>query len=111
MAALTVSQISAAGLTFPSLATNGGAAGDTFANTGKEFIEIRTAGTAATVTFVTPNTVGGLAIADQAVVMPATGTTLCGPFAPGLYNDSSGNVGITYNGTAGVTLGVFRLPV
>jgi hypothetical protein len=109
MATLTPNSIVATGLTVPAFSSPG-SGGDTFANDGRTFLEARTAGTASTVTITTPNSIGGLGIADQTVVLAATATAMIGPFPPALYNDSAGNVGLSYNGTAGLTLGVFRLP-
>lgn len=43
-----------------------------------------------TVTIQTPATQGGLAVADQAVVVPAGETWCIGPFTPNLYDRASG---------------------
>ncbi len=56
----------------------------------------------AIITITTPNTVGLLAIADQTFTVPATtGKVWAGPFPPGIYNDTSGDIDIvTDEGTA-----------
>lgn len=48
------------------------------------------AGGAHTVTLVTPGTVGGLAITDQAISVPLSSTRFIGPLDPDVYNQPSG---------------------
>lgn len=62
------------------------------ANNGEVFLIARNADGAAphTVTIVTPGTVGGLAITDQAVAVPASSTRLIGPLDPDVYDQPSG---------------------
>lgn len=110
MSALTVNQIAKEGLTVPAFSAPG-AGGDSFQNTGREYVELRLGGSVnSTVTFQTPLSITGLALADQAVVLTAPGTVKCGPFAPSVFNDAGGNVNISYNGTANLTVAAFRLP-
>jgi hypothetical protein len=83
------------------------AGGDKFKNTGRQYVRIRNSSgsNAYTVTFVTAGTVKGIAIADVAVSVPAgVGTTrVVGPFDEGVFNDSNGDVSITYSGSAPAT--------
>ena len=62
------------------------------ANNGEVVIVARNADGAAphTVTLVTPGTVGGLAITDQAVSVPASSTRFIGPLDPDVYDQPSG---------------------
>lgn len=61
-------------------------------NNGEVFLIARNADASNphTVTVVTPGTVGGLAITDQAVVVAASSTKLIGPLDPDVYNQPSG---------------------
>jgi len=111
MATLIVVDVVIGGVDLPVGVTPTAVGGtDTFTNDGNVLAKVVTAGTAATVTFVTPGTLYGLAIADATVVLPATGTKMIGPFQPGLYNDTSGNCSVSFGGTAGVTIGLIRKP-
>lgn len=69
----------------------------------------------ATVTAVTPITVGGHAVEDQPVTVNASETHLIGPFDPSVYNHRSGSdEGAVYiNGSGAVAdlvIQAFRLP-
>jgi hypothetical protein len=83
-----------------------------FVNDGRTIICALNTGTAATLTFLTPGTVGGLAIADLAVSVPihATKVALIGPFPPGIYNQSDGKVYVDVDDDTNLSLGAFRLP-
>jgi len=62
-------------------------------NDGDVFIEAQNTDTVPhTVTIVTPGSVGGLAVADQVVAVPASSTREIGPLAPGVYNNGDGTV-------------------
>lgn len=59
----------------------------------------------ATITIVTPKTLGGLALTDQTFTVPATtGKVWAGPFPPDIYNDTSGDMDITTNEGTGLTI-------
>ena len=108
MAVLTVQQIARAGVVPAFAAAAGG--GDSFPNTGNEYVEVVNGDASdKTVTFVTPNTVDTLAIADRPEVVAAGTRQKFGPFPPGTYNDSNDRVGITYSDVTGVTVGVFKI--
>ena len=48
------------------------------------------------VTIVTPKTIQGLAVDNRSITVTASGGDIfVGPFAPGIYNDSNGNVEFT----------------
>ena len=83
-----------------------------FVNDGRTLIAVLKTGGTCVMTFETPGTVDGLAIADQAVT-PATHATrvvLIGPFPPGVYNQSNGLVYINITDETTFSLGAFRLP-
>ncbi len=86
--------------------------GDSFVNTGVELVAFKNASVGdITVTFVTPVTVDGLAVADRTVVVAAASTKLVGPFPPGWYNDtfiSGGAVNMTYSGVTTFTVTVIK---
>jgi len=66
---------------------------------------VKTGAGAATITVVTPNTVGGLAIAEQTFVVPATtGNVWAGPFDPGIYNDASGDLDVSTSEDTAITV-------
>lgn len=108
MAILTVAEIARAGVANTLTAAAGG--GDSFANDGRTYFEILNGGGGAiTVTFVTQQTVDGLAVADLAVSVAAGARTKVGPFPPSIYNDANGRVQVTYSGVTTVTVNPFRL--
>ncbi len=45
----------------------------------------------ATVTIATPQTVGGLAVADQAIALAVSQSKICGPYPPEIYNQPAGD--------------------
>jgi hypothetical protein len=74
------------------------------------FLDVENAGSETTVTVDTPGTVDGLAVANLAVVVPATtGKKRIGPFPPDTYNQPDGTIKVTYSSVADVTIGAFRL--
>ncbi len=66
---------------------------------------VKTGAGAAVVTVVTPNTVGGLAIAERTIAVAATtGLVWAGPFDPGIYNDSNGDLDVSTDEDTGITV-------
>lgn len=80
-------------------------------NDGKTFLHFKKSGAGAcTVTFVTPGTVDGLAVADRTVSVPATtGDVMVGPFPRRIYNDSDGELAFTLSEITGLTVAVLTL--
>lgn len=108
MAILTPTAVSRAGNPLTSTAASAG--GDSFPNTGKEFLVIKNGGAAAiTVTLDIQQTVDGQAVTDKTVSVAAGATVLIGPFPTGIYNDANGRVNITYSSVTNVTVDVFSL--
>lgn len=64
---------------------------------------------AKTVTVATPGTVGDLAIADAAQVIPAGGNALI-PLKATYRDPATGRAGITYSAVTSVTVAVLQLP-
>jgi len=108
MAVLTVQTVSRSGLQ-PSLAAAAGG-GDSFANTGNEFVYISNGGGGSiTLTIVTQSTVDGQAVADRTVSVPAGESRFVGPFPTSHYNDANGRVQLTYSGVTSVTVAICKL--
>jgi hypothetical protein len=111
MALLTIQTItrSGTGLTPALVAAAGG--GDTFVNTGAQFVEINNAsGAPITVTFAIPFSVEGQTIPGKAVAIPAGQRRFIGPWPVSYYNDAStpSVLTMTYSGVTSLTVGVFQ---
>lgn len=63
---------------------------------------------AITVTLVTQGTVDSQAVADRTVTVAAGAIKLIGPFPTATYNDSSGNVQVTYSAVTSITVGAVQ---
>lgn len=104
MAVLTSQEIVRTGLN-PSYSSAAGA-GDSFANTGTEFIHVKNgSGSSMNVTVETTVTVDSLDVEDLVVAVPAAGERLIGPFPCRWYGTS---VGISYSDETSVTLAVIK---
>ena len=80
-----------------------------FPNSGKEFVLVKKGVGALTMTVATPRTVDGLAVADRDVTVPANTDRLIGPFDPAVYNDSDGEVSLTFDSVATLSVAVIRI--
>lgn len=78
------------------------AGGDLVPNNGRTLLEILNGGAVGSVvvTVATPATMNGLAIADVTLTIPKTtgNTFIAGPFDPNLFNNSGGQLALTYSG-------------
>lgn len=84
--------------------------GNMFANDGNVAVHIKNAsGAPVTATFQTPAKVGGVDVAELAVSVPAGSDRLVGPFATGVFNQSTGEVYVDFSAQASVTLAVIRI--
>jgi len=109
MATLTVQTAVLAGVT-PSYAACAGG-GDDFLNTGREMVHIKNgSGGALVVTFVTPKTYQGVALADPTVSVGAGSEEMIGPFPPGIFNGAAALLSMTYSGVTSLTIAVIKLP-
>jgi len=65
---------------------------------------------ACTVTVQTPVQVGGLAVAERTINVPATtGDVAAGPFPASIYNDGSGDLRVTLSEITGLTIAALRV--
>jgi hypothetical protein len=62
-----------------------------------------------TLTFATPLTVDGLAVADRTVVVTAAEERLIGPFPTEIYGQSDGTIHVDYSDVTSVTVAALRL--
>lgn len=109
MAILTAATVSRAGVDVAGAAAD--AAGDEWANTGYEFVQVRNASAGVvTVTLDIRATLDGATVTDPTVSLAAGETKIIGPFPTGLYNDANGRARIAYSAVASVTTRVLKLP-
>lgn len=91
-----------------------GSATDTYLipNNGRVFLHVKKTGAGdCTVTVVTPNTTDTLALADYtATVLATVGDKMIGPFPMSIYNNSAGQIAVTFSEVTGLTFAVLRLP-
>ena len=105
MAALTIQAVVKDGLEATFASADAG--GDTFANTGAEFVHIKNGGgSQITLTIATSKTVDGLTVPDRTVAIPAGEERYVGP----LLTDTHGStVSLSYSAVTSVTLAVLQL--
>ena len=115
MATLTVQALSpTAGL--PSVAGSYAAVaggGDVFPNNGKTWVQFKNTNAATrTVTFgVNGKAPGGFSITPPTITVPVTtGESIFGLFDPTIFNNSSGQVAMTYDASANLSALVVSLP-
>jgi hypothetical protein len=83
--------------------------GDEFVNTGNDFIHIKNgAGGAQTVTIATPVVTDGLAVAENAIAIPAGEERMIGILPKTTYNDGDAKVQLTYSAVTSLTIGIFK---
>lgn len=111
MATLTVNSVTQAGFRDDNALVSAAGGGDAFAPGPDVFVRVNNGGgSPITVTFATPGTVGGLAIADGGGSVTNAQSRLFGPFPAELYADTTtGLVTTTYSGVTTVTVGAFRI--
>ena len=105
---LAVQQVARTGLTPSFSAAN--VDGHNVANDGKVVLEVKNgSGAPINVTFQTPGSVDGNAIADLVVAVPAGGDKICGPFPPGIYNQADGTMYVDFSAVTTVTVAALRM--
>lgn len=109
MATLTVAAAARTGVDIVGVAPD--AAGDEWANTGKEVLLVNNASAGSiNVTLDIKSTVDGAAVTDPVVAVGAGVTKMIGPFPTGIYNDSgTGRAKATCSATASVTVKVMQV--
>lgn len=111
MAVLTVNTVDRAGTLGDPVATAlvacaGG--GDSFPNTGKEYILFFNGDAAPkTLTEVVQATVDGQPVTSRALTVPAGAYRLLGPYPTATYNDGNGRMNFTYSAVTSCKIGVF----
>ena len=113
MATLTVNTVNAqAGFRDDNALVAAAGGGDAFAAGSDTYVRILNGGGAPiTVTFATPGSVGGNAIADGGGSITNAQSKMFGPFPGELFQDpTTGLVTTTYSSATSVTIGVFRIP-
>ena len=80
-------------------------------NNGRVFLHFKKSEAVdAVVTIETPITVGGLAVAEQTVTIPATtGDKFVGPFPKNIFNDGDGEIIFSADNIAGLTVACLEL--
>lgn len=80
-------------------------------NNGRVLLHFIKAGAgSATITIVTPKTIGSLAVADLTFTVAASGgVEFAGPFNPEIYNDASGDMDISTSEDTGITVQAIRI--
>ena len=99
------------GLTFGAAASGG----DVFANDGETYFAVTNGGgSSVTVTITAQNTsttktgFGTVTKANGGAAVAAGDTDVFGPFPTGAFNNSSGQVAVTYSGVTSVTVAAFK---
>jgi hypothetical protein len=110
MAVLTPHVVPQAGLRYDNLLVPASSGGDSCPTGGGVLLLVKNADSAShTVTLVTPQTVSGLAVADQTVSVPAGAETAI-PLIDKLYRDpETGLASVTYDAVTSVTVAVVRV--
>ncbi|RJQ26329.1 MAG: hypothetical protein C4589_09845 [Peptococcaceae bacterium] len=108
MATLSVQKISLTGLGPTFVAASAG--GDIFANNSHVYLHVKNGDTAAkTVTVNSQRQCDQGFDHDIAVSVPASGERLIGPFNTSRFNNTDGNVEVTYSAVTSVTVAAIEL--
>jgi hypothetical protein len=108
---LTAQNLAAGGLTTAYTGSLSTSNTYTFVCDGQTFLHFKKSGAGScTVTIITPGTVGGLAIADQTVTVPAsTGDVMVGRLSSDLFADpATGLATFSCSEITGLSVGVFH---
>jgi len=107
MATLTVVSAAVTGAAYVPAAAAGG--GDVFPNDGNTRLLVTNGGGGSINVTITPqNTVNGLTLAAVVVAVAAGASKVIGPFPPQYFNNSSGQVVLTYSAVTSVTVSVIN---
>lgn len=109
-AALTVQSVTRLGIQPSYVAAESD--GNSFNNTGREFLHVKNGATDCVVTVQVPRTVDGQAVSAREVTVTATEERLIGPFPPAIFNQGGALgdvVHVDYDDESNVTVGVFRV--
>ncbi len=107
MATLTVVSAVVTGAVYTPVAAAAG--GDVFPNDGNTRLLVINGGGGSINVVATPqNTVNGLTLSAVTVAVAAGASKVIGPFPPQYFNNSSGQVVLTYSGVTSVTVAVIN---
>lgn len=110
MALLTVNEITRSGQAVSLVAAAAG--GDTFPNTGGEFVIVKNGDASpTTVTLDIKATLDGQPVTDRTVSVAAGAEVAIGPFPTNHYNDANQEVALTYSKITALTVGAFKVGV
>ena|SRR3990167_648604 len=109
--ALTVRTLAQAGTDLATMQSPDGTNGNKISCDLRTMVRFKNTNAAArNVTFETPGTIKGLAIADQIVNVPATTGDVGVPIIADYFQPGTQDVFFSYDATAGLTVDVYRLP-
>ena len=108
---IAIQDLVAAGIT-PAPTAADSVNGMEFLNDGNVILHFKnTNGASRTATIQTSALVGGLAVAEETVVVPATtGEKITKTFDPAIYGQAGGKVFIDLDASAGLTVAAYRIP-
>jgi len=113
MAIITVQSIMEEGIPAPTR-TAAAAEGDTWENSGNEFVEFQNGGEASVVVTFTAlitafdsPTYGPATKSSRTITVAAGLTSLIGPFVASAFNDENGYCSMTYSSVASLTVAIF----
>lgn len=107
MANLSVQQLTRAGIAGALAAAAGG--GDTYDNTGEEWIEVDNGSGGAITLYAAMYVDGQTVVQGMSVSIPAGERRLIKPLPMNPYtNPANGRVSLTYSGVTSLTIGIFR---
>lgn len=109
---LTTKLAARAGVNIATLQTPDGTNGNKFLNNGRVMFRAKNGSASPiTVTFDTPGTIDGLAVANLDVVIPATtGDVLIGPFTGNFNQPGTQDVFVSYSAVTTLTVDVYQIP-
>jgi hypothetical protein len=110
MSILTVNTVNRATVASPaSLAVAASSGGDSFPNTGTQYVYFKNAsGSAITVTEVIQVTIDGVSVTGKTFSIPANSDALVGPYPTTTYNDTNSRMNFTYSSATSLTVAVFQ---
>jgi len=111
MAILNIQTVNRSGLELAFADQPAAVGGDSFPNTGAEFLYIAAGATGATLTiaFGINGVVDGQSATNRTVVVAANERFLVGPFPTNFYNDGNGRVVLTYSQVVTITVAALKL--
>lgn len=110
MAQQTINKMARTGLNMTTLPVAADNAGDKWANSGREYIEVTNgSGGAVTLTFPIQARIDGQAPSSLTVSVPAGDVLAIGPFPANWYNDTLGNANVTYSSVTSVKIAVVQM--